>query len=140
MVRLLPSDAVERVAMNVLAAMHDIPVSDLHNTRLMSDLVFAQVTDAKCEGYGPEFAVVCTEGVGWQSGDDERILVPMQAGFGWTFTVPVSVNVLRRLAEGAEVVDLADHVRRFGDRLECNWGLWHESLVEVGADVEEVLL
>ena len=44
-----------------------------------------------------------------------------------TVVVPLSPAEVRALMS-EEQVDLADHVRKFGDRLENNFSIWHHKL------------
>jgi hypothetical protein len=72
---------------------------------------------------GSESYVICSEGVGWLVSDDEPLYVDTMAGE----VVVILADVLTAARQGADV-DLADFVRSFGDRLECNFYLWHRKL------------
>lgn len=87
--------------------------------------------------------LIDTEGVGWQVTDEK----PLRAlGFNtrWTdksgqshqsFTggtlegVALTPEEVRSILSDEEV-DLADHVRVFGDRLEVNFSIWHSRINE----------
>lgn len=63
--------------------------------------------------------VICTEGVGWEVTPDRPLFVDTWSG---GYDMPLS-EVVDRAAHG-EDVDLADHVRTFGSRLESNFHMW----------------
>lgn len=82
--------------------------------------------------------VVCTEGVGWEVSEDKnfamdcyvewetadgKLQMSMMPTFRLTFTL---AEVLSARTE--ETVDLADFVRKFGDRLEVNFSIWHNRI------------
>lgn len=69
------------------------------------------------------WAVICTEGVGWVADDFNTIEIPVQDSWGRTSRFFVYVERIQDLVE-SEPIDLADHVRTFGDRLEGNFDLW----------------
>ena len=76
--------------------------------------------------------VICTEGVGWEVIDDFKVEV-YGSGTDSFSMFPVAMITLsrREVLEGMEAgeeVDLADWVRAFGDRLECNFGTWFDTL------------
>lgn len=83
----------------------------------------------------PRVAVIGTEGVGWRSDKDSRIVpVPVWSSNGFSYAPPVSLHA-KMLATFVteETVDLADWVRVFGDRLETNLCIW-QSEMEVTED------
>jgi hypothetical protein len=69
------------------------------------------------------FAIVGTEGVGWSTDWDQRIPVPLRFGYSSSQSIDVSAKVLWA-CRSEEQVDLAEHVRSFGSRLESNFALW----------------
>lgn len=78
----------------------------------------------------PRVAIIGTEGVGWQSSEDSRIVtVPVWSSNGFSYAHPVDlhVNMLQTFVT-EETVDLADWVRVFGDRLETNLCIWQEAM------------
>jgi hypothetical protein len=90
-------------------------------------LVFIETIDNDAWGK-PRVAIIGTEGVGWKSDHDSGIIsVPVGAsnGFGYARPVELHRDVLMKFVTD-EVVDLADWVRVFGDRLESNLWLWQE--------------
>ena len=75
-------------------------------------------------GGAPDVAVIHTEGVGdWLTGQNTlNLWVQMGMSEGM---VPIGLN---RVPLRDEPVDFAEHVRRFGDRLESNWSLWERHM------------
>lgn len=69
------------------------------------------------------WAVICTEGVGWTPDDYNVIQVPVLGRFGQNSRLFIYVERIPDMFTG-EIVDLADHIRVFGDRLESNFDLW----------------
>ena len=92
-------------------------------------LVFIETTDNDAWGK-PRVAVIGTEGVGWKSDSDSRLIsIPVWSNNGMSSARPVELHadVLRKFVTD-EVVDLADWVRIFGDRLETNLSIWQEQV------------
>lgn len=82
--------------------------------------------------------IVGTEGVGWKADESDNFNIRMQFGFGSTgYTVAVPHAVMRKLRSN-EMVDLADHVRIFGDRLESNFSLWFDTFMAGSSSKQEV--
>lgn len=100
-------------------------------------LVFVTLKDTDSWGK-PRVAIIGTEGVGWRSDKDSRLVsVPVWANDGMSQARPVELHrdVLMKFVTD-ETVDLADWVRIFGDRLENNLALWQEQvLVTESAEV-----
>jgi hypothetical protein len=133
-VALLDTAKVETLALKILALQYGTTPSALRKDgyRLDAPLVIGWV-DTKRRTNGRDWeafrstslAVVGTEGVGYDSDDRGRITVLLQAGFlGHSAEVDISAKHLWSL-RSAETVDLADHIRVFGDRLEDNHYIWH---------------
>lgn len=92
-------------------------------------LVLVMLKDKDSWGQN-RIAIIGTEGVGWKSDKDSRIVsVPVWSNNGMSHARPVELHrdVLVEFAT-AEVIDLADWVRIFGDRLELNLALWQEQV------------
>jgi hypothetical protein len=68
-------------------------------------------------------ATVITEGVGWYADAQGGIPINYWGKNGANGYVDVTVDELRTLISD-ETIDLADHVRVFGDRLETNLWIW----------------
>lgn len=69
------------------------------------------------------WAVICSEGVGWVADDYNAIEVTVLGHFGQNSRLFIYVERIPDMFTG-ETVDLADHIRTFGDRLEGNFHLW----------------
>lgn len=69
------------------------------------------------------WAVICGEGVGYVPTDYNLYEIPIFAYHGGSSRFLIGANVLESAITDIEV-DLADHVRTFGDRLEGNFSLW----------------
>ena len=101
-----------------------------HATYEAYDVGFAPYAMAEVDGH---LYVVSHEGVGWEVTDDEPLLLDLYGKKPNTITIAPSLQAslspdeVRELATGGEV-DLADHVRRFGARLESNFWSWHRRL------------
>ena len=147
-VALLDNKRTETAALKVFAAQFGMPLSKVRKEgwKLAYPLVFTEVIPEPfdgSDGYTPDrqYAVICTEGVGWTSDAYQRITIPLHAGWIASNTVDVSWAVLREIAMNPEnkpmervfepnMIELRDHVRKFGDRLESNFWLWHNRLIE----------
>lgn len=71
-------------------------------------------------------ATVITEGVGWYADKDGGIPINFwSGGYGSGGYVDVTEEELRGVIS-EETVDLADHIRAFGDRLETNFYIWQQ--------------
>lgn len=64
--------------------------------------------------------VICSEGVGWEVTADRPLYVETFAGRGYELSL---ADIRDRAASGTDV-DLADHVRTFGSRLDSNHWQW----------------
>ena len=73
--------------------------------------------------------VICSEGVGWEANEYGRINVPVYTdqGFWNSSYVEISTQMIAKFIT-EETVDLADHIRVFGDRLETNFAVWAQVL------------
>jgi hypothetical protein len=96
---------------------------------MVEPLVFTELSEKDSWG-NSRVAIIGTEGVGWQSDLDSRIvLVPVYYNGGMSNARPVEIHkdLLSTFATD-EWVDLADWVRIFGDRLESNLWLWQTAM------------
>jgi hypothetical protein len=78
--------------------------------------------------------LVCEEGVGYPLHDTDNtfdVWFSSEHSFQMlpAMTLTLTADEVKALATG-EVVDLADHVRVFGGRLEDNFWLWHSTLAQ----------
>ena len=132
---LLPEEKLNEIAVGIFAMQFGKSYEDMRAEGWQVDgpLAFARVHPKEDERGGNSFyAVICTEGVGWRQKDDRRILIPLRNGWTGTNDVDVSARLLSEIArEGGETVDLAEHVREFGDRLQGNWAMWDRACIDV---------
>jgi hypothetical protein len=86
--------------------------------------------------------VVGTEGVGWEVSESQNLTVDVfltQGPDGTKFSMFPNATAHMTLAEvlasrTEEVIDLADLVRVFGDRLEVNFGIWVHKFTSIADD------
>lgn len=71
-------------------------------------------------------ATVITEGVGWYADKDGGIPINYWTGqYGGGGYVDITEDELRTIISD-ETVNLAEHIRTFGDRLETNFYIWRQ--------------
>lgn len=78
-----------------------------------------------------KYAVVCSEGVGWEQDEYGCLEIPTNIGaMGlWNGRVFISVDVVKDcLSDKTE--DIADYIRVFGDRLDRNCSLWQSKMLK----------
>jgi hypothetical protein len=83
----------------------------------------------------PKYALICTEGVGWEQDTYGCLEVPTNIGpMGlWNGRVFISVETVKECLTEEEV-DIADYIRVFGHRLDSNCSLW-QSKMSVAEDM-----
>ena len=77
----------------------------------------------------PKYALVCSEGVGWEQDTYGCLEVPTNIGqMGlWNGRVFISVDTVKSCLTDT-VADIADYIRVFGDRLDSNCSLWQSKM------------
>ena len=98
----------------------------------VDSLLFIELEEKNVFG-DPKYALVCSEGVGWEQDTYGCLEVPTNIGqMGlWNGRVFISVDTVKScLTDRTE--DIADYIRIFGDRLDRNCSLW-QSKMSVGA-------
>jgi hypothetical protein len=77
----------------------------------------------------PKYALVCSEGVGWEQDTYGCLEVPTNIGqMGlWNGRVFISVDTVKSCLTDT-VADIADYIRVFGDRLDRNCDLWQSKM------------
>ena len=82
-----------------------------------------------------KYALVCSEGVGWEQDTYGCLEVPTNIGqMGlWNGRVFISVDTVKSCLTDT-VADIADYIRVFGDRLDSNCSLW-QSKMSVAEDM-----
>jgi hypothetical protein len=84
-----------------------------------------------------KYALVCSEGVGWEQDTYGCLEVPTNIGqMGlWNGRVFISVDTVKEcLTEQTE--DISDYIRVFGDRLDSNCSLWQSKMSVVKDTIE----
>lgn len=77
----------------------------------------------------PKYAVLCSEGVGWEQDTYGCLEIPTNVGqFDcWNGRVFISISVIKScLTERTE--DISDYIRVFGSRLDSNCYLWQSKM------------
>jgi len=98
------------------------------STCTVDDFLFVELK--KKDAFGnPRYAIVCDEGVGWEQDEYGTIPVPTNNGRMSHFSgrVHISVDVIKECLTD-ELIDIAEFVRVFGDRLDNNVALWQNAM------------
>ena len=110
--------------------------SDFSECKIDS-LLFVELEEKNVFG-DPKYALVCSEGVGWEQDTYGCLEVPTNIGaMGlWNGRVFISVDTVKEcLTDQTE--DISDYIRVFGDRLDNNCSLW-QSKMSVAEDTIKV--
>ena len=101
------------------------------STCTVDDFLFVELKKQDAFGH-PRYALVCSEGVGWEQDEYGTILVPTNLGRMSPYggRVHISVEVIKESLTG-ERVDIAEYVRVFGDRLDNNVAEWQSAMSPV---------
>ena len=112
----VPADRLTNVCKRVLAAQFGCPLEDVDNVKAEDTLLLSRVGE-----YGiTEYSTLITEGVrGERAIGTNTIEVYTLQGYQ-SVVVHVGIPLIVELSKGGDLVDLADHVRVFGGRLESN--------------------
>lgn len=83
-----------------------------------------------------KYALVCSEGVGWEQDTFGCLEVPTNIGqMGlWNGRVFISVEKVKECLTD-ETEDIADYIRTFGYRLDSNCSLWQSKMSVVGSTI-----
>lgn len=98
------------------------------STCTVDDLLLIQLDEV--DGWNdPKYAVVCTEGVGWEQDEYGTISVPTNVGEHgfWNGRVHISKDVILQCVTDKQE-DIAHYVRVFGDRLDRNVYIWQNKM------------
>ena len=100
----------------------------------VDDLLFVTLEEKNVFGDN-KYALVCSEGVGWEQDTYGCLEVPTNIGqMGlWNGRVFISVDTVKECLTD-QTVDIADYIRVFGDRLDNNCSLW-QSKMSVAEDM-----
>jgi hypothetical protein len=94
----------------------------------VDDLLLVELEEKNVFG-DPKYALICSEGVGWEQDDYGCLEVPTNVGaMGlWNGRVFISVDNVKSCMTNS-VADVADYIRVFGDRLDNNCSLWQSKM------------
>jgi hypothetical protein len=100
------------------------------STCTVDDLLLIELSETDVFG-DSKYALVCTEGVGWEQDEYGLITVPTNIGdFNWlNGKVDISVEVIKQCVTDI-TQDISQYVRTFGDRLDNNVWLWQNRMKE----------
>lgn len=101
----------------------------------VDNLLFITLEEKNVFG-DPKYALVCSEGVGWEQDTYGCLEVPTNVGaMGlWNGRVFISVDTVKEcLTDQTE--DIADYIRVFGDRLDNNCSLWQSKMSVAGSTI-----
>ena len=100
----------------------------------VDNLLFVTLEEKNVYGDN-KYALVCSEGVGWEQDTYGCLEVPTNIGqMGlWNGRVFISVDTVKSCLTD-QTVDIADYIRVFGDRLDSNCSLW-QSKMSVAEDM-----
>lgn len=102
----------------------------------VDNLLFVTLEEKNVYGDN-KYALVCSEGVGWEQDTFGCLEVPTNIGaMGlWNGRVFISVDTVKEcLTDQTE--DIADYIRVFGDRLDNNCSLWQSKMSVVKDTIE----
>jgi hypothetical protein len=101
----------------------------------VDNLLFITLEETNVFGEN-KYAVVCSEGVGWEQDNYGCIEIPTNIGaMGlWNGRVFISVEVVKECLSD-KTADIADYVRVFGDRLDNNCMLWQSKMLKAECEV-----
>ena len=94
----------------------------------VDSLLFIELEEKNVFG-DPKYALVCSEGVGWEQDTYGCLEVPTNIGpMGlWNGRVFISVDTVKScLTDNTE--DISDYIRTFGSRLDSNCSLWQSKM------------
>jgi hypothetical protein len=85
----------------------------------------------------PKYALVCSEGVGWEQDTYGCLEVPTNIGqMGlWNGRVFISVDTVKECLTD-QTADISEYIRTFGDRLDNNCWLWQSKMSVVKDTIE----
>lgn len=133
MVDTLDTEKVTQILRDILAAQYGGTADDY--AVAADTLVIAPIPNTDDGWDRPRHALICTEGVGWEQDEYQRIYLPGYYGMGAPAGTHVGVYRLLDECRTGEQIDLADFIRSFGDRLENNFSIWHRRLTVGGERV-----
>jgi hypothetical protein len=100
------------------------------STCTVDSLLFVTLEEKNVFGDN-KYALICSEGVGWEQDEYGCLEVPTNIGqMGlWNGRVFVSVDVVKSCLTD-KTADLSDYIRTFGSRLDSNCYLWQSKMAQ----------
>jgi hypothetical protein len=82
-----------------------------------------------------KYAVVCTEGVGWEQDTYGCLEIPTNIGQGGYYNgrVFISVEIVKSCVSD-KTEDISTYIRTFGDRLDRNCDLWQSKMLKAESE------
>jgi hypothetical protein len=124
--KILDGNKLAKIANDIYSIQYNEPsVCEVDN------LLFVELEEKNVFG-DPKYAVICTEGVGWEQDEYGCLEIPTNIGaLGlWNGRVFISVEKVKEcLTE--ETQDVSDYIRTFGSRLDSNCYLWQSKMSKV---------
>jgi hypothetical protein len=130
---LLDRDKMTERLLAIVSLQHGADAAELPY-RAASNLAIVRDTTASTLAER-QFIVICTEGVSRKPDERGLVAIDLERDFMFATYGRISVGLLWDEMRSGRTVDLADHVRSFGDRLEDNFWLHHRLLTEQQATV-----
>ena len=131
----IDAEGLSEIASSIYESMYSLERPDL---TIWPDLVVGYDQAKASWDEGRNMVMICSEGVGWSCNSWGRINVPVYLDKDrWNDSyVEISTKVISKFVT-EETVDLADHIRVFGDRLESNFSTWKYHLTRTELLPEE---
>ena len=107
---------------------YDLQYSGGASNCTVDNLLFITLEEKNVFG-DPKYALVCSEGVGWEQDTYGCLEVPTNIGaMGlWNGRVFISVETVKECLTD-QTADIAEYIRVFGDRLDNNCSLWQSKM------------
>ena len=119
----LDGEKLAKIANDILKLQYNDP-SDV----TVDNLLLIELEEKNVFG-DPKYAVVCSEGVGWEQDEYGCIEIPTNVGaMGlWNGRVFISVDKVKS-CQTIFKKDISEYIRTFGDRLDNNCNLWQSKM------------
>ena len=120
---ILDGEKLAKIANDILKLQYNDP-SDV----TVDNLLLIELEEKNVFG-DPKYAVVCSEGVGWEQDEYGCIEIPTNVGaMGlWNGRVFISVDKVKS-CQTIFKKDISEYIRTFGDRLDNNCNLWQSKM------------
>jgi hypothetical protein len=119
----LDGKKLAKIANDILKLQYNNP-----STVTVDNLLLIELEEKNVFG-DPKYAVVCSEGVGWEQDEYGCIEIPTNVGeMGlWNGRVFISVDKVKS-CQTIFQKDISEYIRTFGDRLDNNCSLWQSKM------------